>query len=130
MIGPWRYRQHSLKTGSIATPAMKVNLVKLNVWTLGQVLFSFTGNLILQGWHNKIIKNTNWMKLFGTFCELVQVKYQVHLEPIKFISNKIYDFINILLGPVSIEWRCVNCYLWNYYQIHSDKMDFFLSNYV
>lgn len=43
------------------------------------------------------------MKLFGTFCELVQVKYmyQVHLEPIKFISNKIYDFINILLGPVS-----------------------------
>lgn len=49
------------------------------------------------------------MKLFGTFCELVQVKYQVHLEPIKFISNKIYDFINILLGPVSIEWRCVNC---------------------
>lgn len=43
------------------------------------------------------------MKLFGTFCELVQVEYQVHLEPIKFISNKIYDFINILLGPVSIE---------------------------
>lgn len=65
------------------------------------------------------------MKLFGTFCELVQIKYQVHLEPVKLISNKIHDCINILLGPVSIEWRCVNCYLWNYYQIHSDKMDFF-----
>lgn len=72
-----------------------------------------------------MIKNTNWMKLFGTFCELVQVKYQVHLEPIKLISNKIHDCINILSGPVSIEWRFVNCYLWNYYQIHSNKMDFF-----
>lgn len=70
------------------------------------------------------------MKLFGTFCELVQVKYQVHLEPIKFISNKIYDFINILLGPVSIEYVWIVNYEIISVQIHSDKMDFFLSNYV